>query len=96
MILALLVAAVYVVTCWGDRITSVSPRHRHTVKEIEALLRSLESQGWRVKKDRKYYKAYCPCGLHKKTVHLTPSTTGYLRNLVGWLRRETCWKEDRS
>lgn len=52
----------------------MSPRPRHTIKEIEKLLRSLESQGWRVEKGRKYFKAYCPCGLHKRTVHLTPST----------------------
>jgi len=72
----------------------VSPRPRHPVTELEALLRSLEAQDRRVGKGRKYFKAYCSCGLHKKTVHLTPSVVGYLRNLVGWLRRETCWKED--
>lgn len=41
----------------------VSARPRHPTKEIEELLRSLESQGWRVEKARKYFKAYCPCGL---------------------------------
>lgn len=79
----------------ADRMADMSPRPRHTIKEIEKLLRSLESQGWRVEKGRKYFKAYCPCGLHKRTVHLTPSTASYLRNLVGWLGRETCWEEGR-
>lgn len=74
---------------------TVSPRPRHQIKEIEALLRSMEVQGWRVEKGSKYFKTFCPCGLHKKTVHLTPSGGGYLRNLVGWLRRETCWEGER-
>lgn len=74
----------------------MSPRPRHQTKEIEALLRSLEAQGWRVTKGQRCFKAYCPWGLHLKTVHLTPSFAGYLRKLVGWLRRETCWEEGRS
>jgi hypothetical protein len=71
----------------------VAPRSRHPDKDLEAVLRSLERQGWRIERGQKYFKAYCPCGLHKKTVHLTPSGPRYLRNLVGWLRRETCWEE---
>ena len=74
---------------------AVSPRPRHQTKEIEALLCSLERQGWRMTKGGGYFKAYCPCREHLKTIHLTPSSAGYLRNLMGWLRRESCWKEDR-
>ena len=71
----------------------MSSRPRHPDKDLEDVLRSLELQDWRVDKGRKYYKTYCPCGLHKKTVHLTPSGPRYMRNLVGWLARETCWEE---
>ncbi len=68
-------------------------RPRHTDKDIEAVLQSLERQRWRVVKGQKYYKAYCPCPVqHLKTIHLTPRS-GYLRNLVGQLRRATCWRE---
>ncbi len=69
-------------------------RPKHPDKDLEALLRSLESAGWRVEKGRKYFKGYCPCGDHKKTIHVTPSDPGYRRHLIGWLRRETCWEEE--
>ncbi len=36
----------------------------------------------------------CPCpDMHLKTVHLTPSDPNYVRNLVGQLRRATCWED---
>ena len=58
------------------------------------MLRSLERQNWRVVLGGKYFKAYCPCPLkHLKTIKLTPSSPGYRRNLVGQLKRATCWKE---
>lgn len=79
----------------AGRIAAVSPRPRHQTKEIEALLRSLEAQGWRVTKGKGYFKAYCPCGLHLRTVHLTPSSAGYLAGLVRRLKRDTCWEEGR-
>lgn len=69
-------------------------RPRHPRKDLEALLREAEGNGWRVTKG-KYYIMWCPCALkHKRTVHLTPSDPGYVRNLLGWLRRETCWHRD--
>ncbi|SNQ46652.1 conserved hypothetical protein [Frankia canadensis] len=70
------------------------PRPRHPIKELECLLREAERQGWIVEKGRKYFKIYCPCGAHKHTVHLTPSSSGYERNLRGHLRRQTCREED--
>jgi hypothetical protein len=76
--------------CPRDDVT----RPKHPDKDLEALLRSLESAGWRIEKGRKYFKGYCPCGDHKKTIHVTPSDPGYRRHLVGWLRRETCWEEE--
>ena len=71
-------------------------RPRHPVKDLERVLRDAEARSWRVERGNGYYKMWCPCpGKHKKTVKLTPSDPRYQRNLRGWLRRETCWKEDR-
>jgi hypothetical protein len=72
---------------------SVSSRPKHPTKEIETLLQSLERHGWTVKKGKKYFRAYCGggCHQHMKSVHITPSDPRYLQNLMGWLKRETCW-----
>lgn len=35
-------------------------RPKHPNEELEAILRSLEGQGWRVTRGKGYYKAYCP------------------------------------
>jgi hypothetical protein len=41
-----------------------------------------------------YFKIYCPCAdKHFKTIHITPNKA-FLRDLVKWLNRETCWRED--
>jgi len=69
-------------------------RPKHAVKELEAVLREMEAQGWRVKKLGKYYKGKCGCGNHIKTVRCTPSDPNYTRNLRGWLRRQECWNEE--
>lgn len=69
-------------------------RPRHQDKHLEELLRDLEKARWRVTKGKGYFKAYCPCGKHKRFVHLTPSGRNYQRDLVGWLKRETCWEGD--
>jgi hypothetical protein len=37
-------------------------RPKHPDKDLDELLRSLESAGWRIEKTREYYKGYCPCG----------------------------------
>jgi hypothetical protein len=67
-------------------------RPKHQGKDLEAVLRDAEDKGWRVDKGRKYYKMWCPCReKHWKTVKLTPSDPTYLRNLLGQLRRATCW-----
>jgi hypothetical protein len=75
----------------GDR-----PRSRHPRKELEALLKEAEAKGWRATKGRKYYTIWCPCpDRHRQTVHLTPSTRDYERNLRAHLRRTTCWEASR-
>ncbi|WP_131765146.1 MULTISPECIES: hypothetical protein [Protofrankia] len=70
-------------------------RPRHPIKELEAVLRSAEKQGWKVDRGKGYFKMFCTCGeLHKKFVHLTPSDPNYEKNLRGYLKSRTCWKED--
>jgi hypothetical protein len=74
-------------------------RAKHPNKDLERLLRDAETQTdgpWRVERDKGYYKMWCPCPQkHKKTVKLTPSDPHYEQNLRGWLRRSTCWKEEK-
>jgi hypothetical protein len=74
----------------------MAPAARHPDKALRAVLEAAGRQGWRIKKTpRGYFKIYCPCAeKHFKTVHISPNQA-YLRNLVSWLRRETCWKEDK-
>jgi hypothetical protein len=69
-------------------------RPRHPDKEIEAVLEEAEEHGWRVKKPKgaAYYKALCPCGRHAKwSIHATPSTPDYAKNLRAWFHRQECW-----
>ena len=66
-------------------------RPRHPKKDIEAFMRAAETRGWRFVKGRKYYKAYCPCGGHLHTVHLTPSNRWYLTHLKYRLIGLDCW-----
>lgn len=68
-------------------------RPRHPKKELEQLLQYIESHGWRVKRDKRYYKALCPCGVHGKTVKLTPSDPNYKLNTQKWFERQPCWEE---
>ena len=44
---------------------------------LEEICREVELAGWRVVKGSAYFKAYCPCALHKRSVYLTPSSRGY-------------------
>jgi hypothetical protein len=58
------------------------------------VLREAEGRGWRVERRKKYYKMYCPCeAKHFKTVQITPSGANYLKDLLGQLRRATCWRD---
>ena len=59
-------------------------------KELEAIRRIAVKKGWRVERGKRYYKMWCPCGRHMKTMKLTPSDPNYTRNLLGQLRRATC------
>lgn len=71
----------------------MSKRPKHPNKNLEKLLKQLEAAGWTATKEGKYYKARCPCGIHQKTVKVTPSDPNYERNLRGWLRRTGCLED---
>lgn len=59
------------------------------------MLKIAESQGWRVERGKTYFKMKCGCDTkHLKWVHLTPSDPNYKRNLVAYLKRSTCWREE--
>jgi hypothetical protein len=62
--------------------------------DYKAAIKWLKARGWRVDEDRSGYPmAYCPCGRHQKTVHLTPSNPHYyqqLRNRVQMIERVKC------
>lgn len=61
-------------------------------KELKAIRKEAEKQGWRVIRGKKW-KMLCPCpAKHKKGMSLTPSGPDYVKNLLGELRRATCWK----
>lgn len=70
-------------------------RPRHPDKDVEKFLRTAEDKHlWTFTKGKKYFKGKCPCGLHLKTVHLTPSDPNYLTNLKHNLARLECWTQE--
>jgi len=70
-------------------------RPKHGDKDLEAVLRAAERQGWVITKGNGYFKMWCPCaGKHWKTVHCSPSSRRYTINLLSKLRRDTCWDEE--
>lgn len=69
-------------------------RPKHPDKDLEKVLRDGEKQGWIVNKRGRYFKMYCPCGIHIKTVHITPHKN-YKQNLLSQLRSQTCWEDEK-
>lgn len=69
---------------------------RHPKEEIETLLSQFDDNGWLVEDPPKYYKVNCPCGSHKRTVHLTPRDPDYVKNALKWLFRQDCYREVRT
>jgi hypothetical protein len=63
----------------------------HPKKELEEVLQMMEARGWRILRRKKYFRGYCPCGDHMKSVHISPSGASYRKNLIGWLQRQPCW-----
>ena len=59
------------------------------------VLAEAEAHGWTIKTRTKgYWKAYCACGFHQKTVKSTPSNRNYAVNLLGWFRRTCGWSKE--
>lgn len=70
-------------------------RPRHPKPELEALIRQAEALGWRVTREKKYYKALCPCpGKCMETIHITPSDPNYVRNKHNKMSKCETWKEE--
>lgn len=64
-------------------------------QEFRETVAWLQSLGWRVDTDRGGYPlAFCPCGKHLKTVHITPSAPNYFRNLRAWVLRQSCMMKE--
>ena len=71
--------------------------HRHDCrsahgqrKDLEQLLREFHHAGWRIENPPTYYRVKCPCGQHKRMIHLTPSNPRYAANVRAWLNRQHC------
>jgi hypothetical protein len=62
-------------------------------KDVEDVLVKFDEAGWRIKDPPTYYQVLCPCGMHKRWIHLTPSDPKYLRNAIQWLKRQPCYQE---
>lgn len=60
---------------------------RHPRKDLEAVLVELDRRQWRILDPPKYYKVLCPCGMHYRWVHLTPSNPYYGQQVLRWAKR---------
>lgn len=68
-------------------------RPRHPDQDLEALIRDAEKRGWRVSKERKYYKAYCPCpNKCFEMIHMTPKGN-YAKNKRNKMSKCPAWNE---
>jgi hypothetical protein len=56
-------------------------------KEVRELVKVAKKQGWRVKQTKKGYLLHDPSGLHKETLHKTPSDPRGLRDSLSRMRR---------
>lgn len=56
-------------------------------KEIDAVLRKLEKQGWRIRTDGKHIRCYSPDGVHISTMSKTPGAYTAMKNWKAELRR---------
>lgn len=65
-------------------------------QDLEAIRKEAARKGWRVDRNKGYWKMWCPtwCGKHMKTMKLTPSNPRYVQNLLGQLGRVTCWNQE--
>ncbi len=79
----------------GNPKVVTSSRLKHPDPKLEAVIKGAEKRAWTRKRGKGggYIRLLCPCGLHQRSVHLTPSDPKYPLNLVKWLERQPCWKD---
>jgi hypothetical protein len=65
---------------------------KHPKKVLEALLREFHEADWRVLNPPTYYQVKCPCGKHRRSIHLSPSDPNYARNAQAYLHRQDCYR----
>lgn len=68
------------VTTSESMVVAMPDRPRHPKKDLEAVLVIAEKAGWRVTRKTRYFKMYCPCGNHLRSIHLSPSDPNYKKN----------------
>ncbi|AZI58881.1 hypothetical protein EH165_12765 [Nakamurella antarctica] len=69
---------------------------KHQKKELELLLQKFDDAGWTIEDPLKYYSVKCPCGDHRRWIHLTPSGNNYAKDALGWLERQPCHPSKRK
>ena len=63
-------------------------RPRHTNRDYETLLQKAEGHGWRVTKNKRHFRAYCPWDcMCIVTVSATPSAQGALKKVRADINR---------
>lgn len=69
---------------------------RYGDKETSQLLKWFEEHGWKVilPPPGKYAAVRCPCGLHQRRIHKTPSDPNYQKNARHWAQRQSCWNKE--
>lgn len=65
---------------------------KHPKKELDAVLGEYADARWRIERAKGYYRVYCPCGKHMRSIHLSPSDPNYVKNALGWLYRQPCYE----
>lgn len=62
---------------------------KHPRKDLERILERFHELGWTIDDPSTYYRLTCPCGLHLRWFHLTPSNPNYGNQALQWAKR-TC------
>lgn len=62
----------------------------HPDKDLQKVLVIFAANGWTISRGSKYYMLKCPCGLHKTSLHLTPSNPYHGNEKLNFMRRQPC------
>ena len=83
----------------SDRVTIVGKKNgywlTHGEPELQTLLHEFHAQGWRIRDPGKYYKLFCPCGVHMTMMHVSPSGRNYALDKRKWLHRQECYNGEK-